>query len=390
MNVGLTAELLLATVAIFLFALALSSRVLSFPMAMTVSLIKVILPFLYFSFFFNKEWVLIDGVRYFLAGQNLLSEGYTPLSVFDEEALFYSMSAGGGQHILYDWYNLIAQWLFGESYASPVFMNVGTTFISALLLYRLAEQFRFPRAYCTGLFVFFLLHWELLSWSTVANLKDTVVLLLTIGTVYAAVRLAAERKLRHGLLLLFQLFLFYWLRFYVPLLMMVAIMIYMFIANSGRRRLYMVAMAVVVVGGYGAAMGVGEIMAGVGRLSLGTGMLAGTVKVMVIPRPWSLDIEYTFLLFAAILHWVFFIPAVAGAVLLWRSTPGYRPILIYLMVALLFYGAFEELQGARQRVQVLFVYAWAQYHFLWVLFQRLRRAALEAPGAAGAVGEPAA
>ncbi|QYF91983.1 hypothetical protein KY495_14485 [Massilia sp. PAMC28688] len=382
MDFSLSIELLLGTLAIFLFGVVVAARVVSIPVAVAVALAKAVLPFAYFGFFFNPDWALIDGIKYYESGQHFLAEGYTPLSLFDQDAIIYSFTNSGGQHILYDWYNLIAQWLFGGSYAAPVYMNVALTFVSANLLHGIARRLQFGRLYCSALFVMFALHWELLSWSSIANLKDSLVLLLTVATFYAGLALFQQRRLRHALALLVLLFLFYWIRFYVPLLMLCAVLLYVFFANSGRARLYIIASAALLAGVYVAVMGWAAIAEGIGRLDAGAGMLSGAVKVMLIPRPWSLEPEYTFLLIPSLLHWAFLPALIAGAVMLWRQAPVYRLLLIYFLTMLLFYGAFEELQGARQRVQVLFIYAWAQFHCLWVVLERFGLRASEMHGPA--------
>ena len=48
------------------------------------------------------------------------------------------------------------------------------------------------------------------------------------------------------------------------------------------------------------------------------------------------------------------------------------------IVALLTYGGYEEAQGVRQRLQVSFVLAWAQFHFLWCLLAPRWRARRQA------------
>jgi hypothetical protein len=65
------------------------------------------------------------------------------------------------------------------------------------------------------------------------------------------------------------------------------------------------------------------------------------------------------------LHWVFFLPALCGAAWLWRESRAARLALIYLACLVGLYAITEELLGPRQRFQVAFVFAWAQFHFAW-------------------------
>lgn len=375
---GLNSELLFAAFCIFVFGTIIASRVIAVPAALAVSSLKVLLPLFYFAFFYNDDWALIDGAKYFSSGQELLAAGHTPLSIFDPEAVIQSMIIANGHHVLYDWYNVLAQWLFGDMYAASVFLNVGLTFWGAYILFRIAALFDFPPVYCKGLFIFFLLHWELLSWTSVANLKDSLVLFLTVAMSYAGISYAKSRQARHLGLIALLLFLFYWIRFYVPLLMIGAVFVYSISLFTGRSRMFIIVGGAVLIGVYGSVLGWQGLSEGVGKLALGPAIVGGTAKVIIVPRPWGLESEYTFLTVAAMLHWIFLVPTVLGVAQLWRAVPQLRFLFIYLAIILLFYGAFEELQGARQRIQVLFIYGWAQFHFLWHMLRFIRPAPSQA------------
>ncbi|SDC22444.1 hypothetical protein SAMN05428966_101322 [Massilia sp. PDC64] len=370
---GLTIELSVAALCIFTFGVFVASRLVSLPAALFTSAVKVLIALIYFSFFFNPDWALIDGINYFRSGRELLAAGYTPISVFDADAVIESMAAAGGHHVLYDWYNVLSQWVFGDFYASAVFMNIGLTFVSAYLLCRIVELLGFPSTYRNGLFIFFSLHWELLSWTSLTNLKDTLVLTLTVTSFYAGIKFAKFRRPRQIIWIVILLFLFYWIRFYVPLLMITAVLIWSLSMLRGRRQLFIVLGVLIAVAAYGTGLGWDGVSEGLGRLSLGADMLIGTIRVIVVPRPWGIEPEYEFLTIAAALHWIFVVPTILGVWMLWRTTPQLRPLFIYLGIIFLFYGAFEELQGSRQRIQVLFIYALAQYHFMWCLLHYISR-----------------
>lgn len=376
---GLNSELLFAAFCIFVCGTLITSRLMALPAALALSSVKVLLPLFYFAFFYNEAWALVDGVKYFNSGQELLASGHTPLSIFEPEAVVQSMIIANGHHVLYDWYNVLAQWLFGDMYAAAVFLNVGLTFWAAYIVFRIAALIDFPALYCKGLFIFFLLHWELLSWTTVANLKDTLVLFLTVAVSYAVIRFAKFRRMRHLGLIAFLLFVFYWIRFYVPLLMIAAVFLYSISLVKGRNRAFIVVGVGVMIAAYGSGLGWQGISEGIGKLALGPAIVGGTGKVILMPRPWGLEPDYSFLTVASIMHWIFLVPALFGVAGLWRAAPHLRFLFIYLGIILLFYGAFEELQGARQRIQVLFIYGWAQFHCMWHLLHLIRPAASRAP-----------
>lgn len=372
MSYELTSDLMLAAATIFVLGMAICLRVLSVPASMAVAGTKTALPFVYFSLFFDGSWTFLDDMSYLEQGQKLLASGYDPWTFFfNGEAFAQLVALSGGHHIVYGWYNLLAQWVFGEYYFSPVFLNVGLTFVAGYFLYRLAIATGFSLPYARGLFVFFSLHWELLAWSSLVNLKDTLVLLMTMALIYAALRLAQTKWTRYAVGTGALIFAFFWIRFYVPMLLLLAAFP-AFLGRMPERRYMGAAIFVVSVLGlsYGAYVGWENLILQLQRLDLGSGMLFGTGRMVLTPLPWSVEPEYTFLLLPAVLHWLFFVPAVVGGVMLWREQPQVRPLFVYLAIALLLYGAFDELQGPRHRVQLIFIYAWAQFHFVWYVLHK--------------------
>jgi hypothetical protein len=288
----------------------------------------------------------------------------------------------GGHHILYSWYNLLAQWLLGENYFSPVFMNVMLTFGTGFLLCRYAIGAGLSHRYAKGLYVFFLLHWELLSWTSLVNLKESLVLFMTVATIYVISRLAETRHVVYLFPLSLLMLFFYWLRFYVPLLLILSIFIHQVMFSAGRRRIVLMAIFGALVWLYMLYVGSENILESFRLLKLGNAVDGG-FKVALTPRPWSIDPEYSFLTVPSLLHWLLFLPAIYGGIRLWLQVPRTRLLLIYCVVALLLYGAFEELQGPRHRLQLLFVYGWAQYHFFCAFLRRNRKFSTGRPSQIG-------
>lgn len=371
MSYALTTDLLISAGTLFLVGMAICLRVLSVPASMALAGIKVTLPFVYFVFFYNGSWTFLDDIGYFEQGQELLAQGYDPfLFFFDGEALQRLMALSGGFHILYGWYNLLSQWMFGPHYYSPVFLNVGLTLGAAYYLYQLAIISEFSTRYARGLFVFFSLHWELLAWSSLVNLKDTLILFMTIVFVYAAVRVIQTKRKKYVIALVGLFFLFFWIRFYVPLMLLLAALVSLPWTAGRRGKKWVAALLVAGFGAtYGMFIGWENVLGQLARLDITAGALEGMIRMALTPQPWSIDPEYTFLLLPAMLHWIFFIPAIVGGVMLWRERPQLRFLLVYLAIALLVYGAFDELQGPRHRVQLIFIYAWTQFHFVWYLLR---------------------
>lgn len=372
MSYELTSDLMIAAATIFVLGMVICLRVLSVPASMAVAGIKTALPFVYFIFFYDGSWTFLDDMGYLEQGQKLLASGYDPWTfLFSGEAVSRLVALSGGHHILYGWYNLLAQWIFGEYYFSPVFLNVGLTFVSAYFLYRLAIATGFSTPYARGLFVFFSLHWELLAWSSLVNLKDTLVLLMTIALMYTTLRFVQTRWARYAVGTMALFFAFFWIRFYIPLLLLLATFLTLLCHLRERRHIWAAIFVASFFGlAYGAYVGWEYLIFQIEQLDFGGKIIFGLSRMVLTPLPWSIEPEYTFLQLPAVFHWLFFVPAILGGAMLWRVRPEIRPLFVYLVIALLLYGAYEELQGPRHRVQLIFIYAWAQFHFIWDVLRK--------------------
>lgn len=372
MPYGVTTQLVVVTLVVFVVGVVISSRVVSLPTSIVVSGTKALLPMLYFAFVFDGSWTFLDDWGYFDHGQVLMQSGYNPLSfLFHADSLLTLFVLVGGHHLLYDWYNFLTQWLFGGFYFAPVFLNVGLTFGIAYMGYRMALLSQCARQYAQGLFVFLLLQWELLAWSSFVNLKDTLVLFLTVALVYAGMRFIETRRKRYVVSIAALVFFFYWIRFYVPLILLLSTFAYLLPSAPIRIKFWSTILIGGIVAAYGSYAGWSELWGAVGTLSIGSRIVLGTAKMALSPQPWSIDPNYSFLLLPSLLHWVLFVPTVIGCIMLWHDVPRARVLIVYLLTALVVYGAgLDELQGPRHRVQLIFIYAWAQFHFLWYLLPR--------------------
>src|SRR5437016_10145383 len=232
---GVTRDLLIAAIAVGLAATLLSWRTLGLPLASLVAAIKLFVPFAYFAWLYDGSWNLLDDLSYVEEGLYLRDSGFDPLTVFfSPEGRLALFNVSGGAHIIYPWWNMVAISMFGEHYYSPVFLNVGLTFIAAWVLSRTLGLVGFEKRYRQAFFVFFLIHWDIIAWSSFLNLKDTLVMTLTIlnfWLLYEWVARPAARgiPLFAGICLTMALFL--WIRFYIPLLILTAVAIWLIFDN---------------------------------------------------------------------------------------------------------------------------------------------------------------
>lgn len=334
------------------------------PTAMALALVKASLPFVYFAFYSNRAWHLLDDMTYYEVGRLLLTKGNNPfLVLFTADGRERIFSLAGGNHILYYWWNLLAVYLFGPYYSSPVFLNVAVTFVSAVFIDGIARTAGYSESYAKHLAGFFLLHWDLLAWSSLVNLKDTLVILLTVAAIYFGMQLVQRRQLRYFALLTIPLYAMLWIRFYVPILLLVALLFWTGLTLRGPKRsllmLFSAAGAFVILYMSAAAPFIGQY--------LRADWIYGILRFIFTPLPWSISPEYSFLTVPSILHEVMVVPAIVVGVRLARNNAGFRFAALYFLVVILFYGHVPPRQGPRERMQICWVLAWGEFESLWRL-----------------------
>lgn len=368
---GLSTDLVWPAFWVGVAGVILLRMVLPIQHALPIVFTKMAIPFIYFAWFYDGSWTFLDDLAYLERGASLVEAGYNPFTAFfNSEALVLLMSLSGGHHILYGWWNHLAQYLFGQHYFSPVFLNVGLTFVGGYFLFYMAELAGFSRQYAKALLVFFLFHWDVLLWSSFVNLKDIMVMTLTIVTFYLIIALMNRVRARWLAALAVAFFIFVWLRFYVPIVIIAAFLVTHALGIAQPARGKYMAFLVVMVGGYLllSYVGIAMILNSIERLDVSFSTVSfGVPRMLLTPRPWSIDPHYSFLLFPSVVHWFLLFPAAIGGWRLWQRSKWVRIPLIYLLLTLVLYGSFEELQGPRQRVQLTFILAWMQFHFLWIV-----------------------
>src|SRR5207247_646202 len=116
----------------------------------------------------------------------------------------------------------------------------GTVFCG--ILHRLG----FSRGYIRGCLVFFLFHWELLVWSSLLNLKDTLVMTLTIIAFELLFQVVERVRILPLAGLALVLYLFASLRFYVPVLLSFAPAIWLLLRLRDSRKLFFIPVAMMI------------------------------------------------------------------------------------------------------------------------------------------------
>jgi hypothetical protein len=365
---GPNPDLVRAAAWVFLFGLLVCSRVVPLRWAFFLALLKVLIPFLYFVHDPFGSLHLDDDLGYYYGAVGLRQRGLDAV-LLATHPIFLKMflAAMGSIHMAYPLWNLAAITAFGPHYFAPVFLNVGLTFVGAWLFWRILATMEFSASYRSLAFAFFLLHWDVVAWSSFLNLKDTLAMTLTLAAIERLIAVMRRPRPLNLLATFVLLGALVFVRFYAPFLILSAAALHLLLTGGARTRW---ASAVVITAGLAAFAGwKWELLARVLAQVDPAGAAYGAFRFFLTPLPWNLAPGYGFLLAPAMLHLLCLPLALAAAYLLWNR-PGARFLIVYLAVTMLFYALVPELQGSRQRLQAGFVLIWLQYHGLWTLARR--------------------
>jgi len=347
---------------VLVLAAAIASREMRLAPAVVLAIVRVCVPLVYFGWYFDGQWTMLDDLSYYGDGADLVAAGLDPISaLFTPDGFEQLQSLPGGQHFLYSWWNLLAQYLFGTHYYAPVLINVLLTFATAAIMARTAALLGFPRGYRVGLQIFYLLQWDVVVWSSFVNLKDCLVQLLTAAALYFVARFILRRDVRSVVWFVALGSLFCWIRFYIPLMMLLSVAAWAVWQLKDWRRFALLAAAVL------PAYLLLPVLEAHSEFLAPSSIVGGSLRFAVTPLPWKVQDHYSFLVLPAALHMGFFLPAFVGVWDLWRTSPLARLYLIYMLVIVALYGVTEELQDPRHRFQIVFILAWIQFHSVWVL-----------------------
>lgn len=266
---------------------------------------------------------------------------------------------------LYIWWNYFGTWLFGDWYSSPVFLNVGLTFIGGVFVYRLSVLSGFSPIYSRALSVFYLLHWDVLAWSSFPNLKEILIQVLSLGAWYGLILLSRPGcRLRGFFLGCSMLSILLFSRYHVPFLIIFVYILYS-VLHVRKRSSYLMAFGIGLVS---LLIFPDYVLGKYLRYIVDLKSVAiYCLKFLLSPQPWSLSDKNFWQVFSSVLHLLFIVPCVVAIPKLWRHEVT-RYFILYTAVLLVFYS-FIGYGQQRQRIQIAWIFVWAQFHFI-ILYNR--------------------
>lgn len=334
--------------------------------SIAAALVKAGIFLVYFSMLFDGTFTFLDDWSYLEGGQELYAHGVGLTNL--AENWQFALIIGGGDQFLYYLYNSYAFQLFGEGYFAPVALNILLTLLVAWFGTLLAtREFGLSGIWRKGFFAFLLLHPDILAWSNIMNGKDILALLMHVLLLFSG-SLFLGRRWVTGLALAIPVsLLLFFMRFYVPLLFIVALAASLLLARRSKGNLGLLFIAGVLLALLFTQLGSGNLQYGLDVLrETFVNPVYGLVRFVLTPIPFHTGVEYTFLNIPAIIHWLSFPFACWGVVVVHRlRTPFSRFFLFYVLVFVCLYAVVGELQEPRHRVQL--DYAWAVLQFMGVM-----------------------
>ncbi len=361
MAYGLTNDLVFGAVCVAIAGYFIARRDLSPGSALLITLTKVGLVVYYFAWAFDGTWTYLDDMTYKRIATEMLRQGWNPITILGLQGQKQLIIAAGSYDILYYWWNMLAQSLFGVHYYSPVILNCLLTFISGYFFVRILEDLGFEQRYRQYFLMFFLLQWDVVVWSTFPNLKDVLVMTLEAGCLYFVIRLSRQFSIRALLGLIVFVHLLTMIRYYSPLLIFLAWGLWAIQNIKGRYKF-------AIITGLGLAFAlilipfIGELH----HIKI-RHMPVGAYYMLFTPPFWSVNRfpANSYMLIPAFMQTVMFFPVVFAGWLMWNRTSRGRIFIIYLVIGIMFYGSVPAVMGFRERFQFTTTIAWLQFHFLW-------------------------
>jgi len=360
-------SLIIATLLTFIIIFLITSRYLSLKISFTVSLVKSLIPYTYFSFVGTK-WTPYDGRSFQAGAEELLESGYGPVEIILNWGFLIDFV--DSIHVIPYWWNMVAQTLFGYHYFSAVFLNVTLTVVIGVYTMFILSHTGLPETYYKWFFVFFLLHWDVITWSSLINMKGMFVTLLIVIYIYSLIRLNSSDQLLwkgiHGLSLAIILLIMYYSRFYMIAILAVTSVTWLVI-EEGTDRIRLTVGGIMIL--------IPALLRGI-QTALDSrytdsinivNTITGFLRILATPRPWGVNENFTFLVPAAILHWLLLPAAILFGLRLAYHHKNIRLISIFLLVFISFYSIFDNLVSARIQFQIVFIFTVFQFHALYRL-----------------------
>ena len=137
-------NLLLPTFLIFFLGIAITYFVTrKLLLSIIIGVVKSLLFFLYFCFFYDGTFTLLDDLTYLRIANELIAlhkEGNIPINPLELRAWFLGANGYGTSHFVYYYHNILSFFIIGyNGYFAPVAFNIILTFVAAVVIFKIAS-----------------------------------------------------------------------------------------------------------------------------------------------------------------------------------------------------------------------------------------------------------
>lgn len=350
--------------------------------SVSISIIKFLISIIYFTIWSHySPIILLDDQTYYEQSIVIFENANGSIAyLFSLENIAFISSLAGGTHFGYYIYNFISFLIFGTNYYSPVLLNILFSIISGVVLYKTLLLSNIDRTFSLFFLIFFLMHWDMITWSSFINLKDIMVLFFTICALNCMIRLKYTKKRLVPLSTLFTIgFILLFFRFYLVYFLLISGLVYFIITQMYKIKskwtssiMKFLVLILVPASFYFVFMQL--FSSSLSEIGGTTNVVLGFIRFVLTPLPFSIEKDYSFLLISSLLHWVMLPFMLYGIyIFLKRYFISLMPFIILTILLCVFYGSFGELQGPRHRILLLFFISLIQALSLFEIFKLLNK-----------------
>lgn len=363
-------SLIFPSIIIFILSIYFSIKLTkNLKFSLFISIIKV---FLYFYFQNNNLITIGDDMSYFNFAKKLNDNNITIINfIFELDKVFniVSLDSAIGYYLI----NLSAFHLFGEYYSSPVALNI---IICILISYFSTQLFLKENLLSADnyklFYIFISLNPIILTWSSILNVKDMFVMLLTLCLMYGSSLFFEKKYLKSFLLILFSSIFLFYTRYYLPVIFILTLFLVWITSRKNLKSTFLIISSLVVIFFFynSAIMG---ISAEIQKYPYNA--FLGVIRMLLTPVPFSISEQYDFLFFSSIYKFLIFPMLILGIIssyLKFSKIKFFKIVIFYLIILLILIGSYEKLQGPRQRLQIEFLLIYFEFIGLLILAKSIK------------------
>ena len=345
-----------------------------------IGIFKSLIFCIYFYFYYSADYHFYDDVVYFVISKEQF-EAIGPIKIFFN--ISNAQSLIGTNHIAYWIYVYLSGILFGFYYFSAVFCNIILSLLSSYILYLTLIRLNFSKIFCSLFFLFTVIHWETIAWTSFVSSKEPLVYFTIVLTFYNLVLIKVNKKINiiNLIYISFALIIVSQIRTYILIFLLVIFSFYaIFLIKLPKQKIYRLLLFLTptiiiptfVYINFEAiyfSLNFAYISITNNQSIDYANIPYGIAKFLLTPNPLNISSNYGFYYLPAFLH-ILFIPFVLlGSVMMLKREN--LPLICYLILFItivIFYSMFPEIQGARQRYQISMVIIFMQFLPLYKFF----------------------